>query len=221
MYLSRREFLNQILNANRLAANLSGKVQARNLAYYDIAEETLLDPNAPSGVYLTVISNSPLSPDPASNGSGPPPTSVYIDIAAVLAQPLSRGNVHIKSSNSLDTPIIDPRLLGKDVDIEVFAELVLYIHTISRSPPFSGLFKQPLKPCPSTADFTDLDAAKEYSRARTTSMWHPVYGLENIRVVDASVAPLLPPGSLQSTVYALAEKAADLIKMDYGLKTAE
>lgn len=38
-----------------------------------------------------------------------------------------------------------------------------------------------------------------------------VFGVRNLRVVDASAFPFLPPGHLRSTVYALAEKVADEI----------
>jgi choline dehydrogenase len=36
-----------------------------------------------------------------------------------------------------------------------------------------------------------------------------VYGVQNLRVVDASSFPFLPPGHPQSLIYALAEKIAD------------
>jgi len=39
-----------------------------------------------------------------------------------------------------------------------------------------------------------------------------VYGTSNVRVVDASVLPFQVCGHLQSTIYAVAERAADIIK---------
>lgn len=42
-----------------------------------------------------------------------------------------------------------------------------------------------------------------------------VYGTSNVRVVDASVLPFQVCGHLASTLYAVAEKAADMIKAAY------
>lgn len=41
-----------------------------------------------------------------------------------------------------------------------------------------------------------------------------VYGTRNVRVVDASAMPFQVSGHLTSTLYAIAEKASDLIKAD-------
>lgn len=84
---------------------------------------------------------------------------------------------------------------------------------------------------------TELKAAKDYVRRTMISAWHPcgtcamlpladggvlnqkliVYGTKSGRVVDASMIPLIPRGNLQSTVYAVAERAADLIKLDHNI----
>ncbi|KAF7505219.1 hypothetical protein GJ744_001148 [Endocarpon pusillum] len=44
-----------------------------------------------------------------------------------------------------------------------------------------------------------------------------VFGVNKLRVVDASAFPVLPPGHPMSTVYALAEKTADKIKAEAGI----
>ncbi|KAJ5811277.1 hypothetical protein N7474_007578 [Penicillium riverlandense] len=80
---------------------------------------------------------------------------------------------------------------------------------------------------------TDLEQAKELCKELVLSMYHlsgtcammrredggvvdshlKVYGTTNVRVVDASIFPLVPRGNIQATVFAVAEKAADMIKM--------
>ena len=41
-----------------------------------------------------------------------------------------------------------------------------------------------------------------------------IYGTRNVRVVDASVMPFQVSGHLTSTLYALSEKAAEIIKAE-------
>lgn len=44
-----------------------------------------------------------------------------------------------------------------------------------------------------------------------------VYGVPNLRVVDQSIFPIIPDDHSQGPTYMVAEKAADMIKEDWGL----
>ncbi|KAI0973514.1 oxidoreductase [Xylaria arbuscula] len=228
-----RERLVHLIEENRPAA--SEKARAR--LYYKIAEKTLLDPDKPSAAFLSVIAFDTIAPDPKTGVPTPPQPGNHLTIATILAQPLSRGTVHIVSNDSKEAPEIDPKYLSHPLDSEILARHVMYIASIAKSAPLSTLLKQPLEAA--TLEYVaDLEAAKGYIQARSISMWHPVgtcamlpeqiggvvdaslrvHGVQNLRVVDSSVVPLLPVGNLQSTIYAVAERAADIILGDHELK---
>ncbi|KAF7922636.1 hypothetical protein BELL_0148g00020 [Botrytis elliptica] len=165
-------------------------------------------------------------------------TCNFLTIACELGYPLSRGSVHIQSSSASDNPIIDPKYFSNPIDLDIHARFIRYIHNIAATEPMASILKPGGHISPSFAAFgTDLEDAKEYVRKTMISAWHPcgtcamlpledggvvnqklvVYGTKNIRVVDASMIPLIPRGNLQSTVYAVAERAADLIKLDHNI----
>lgn len=75
----------------------------------------------------------------------------------------------------------------------------------------------------SVSDLTELLVEPNYHPIGTASMMSrelggvvdsefKVYGTSNVRVVDASVLPLQVSGHLTATLYAVAERASDIIK---------
>lgn len=140
------------------------------------------------------------------------------------------------STNPEDPPIIDPGYLSNPLDLEVIARHLLGVKNLAQSPQLGKLLEQPLKFRDPATDFhEDLDSAKKYARENLISMWHfvgtcsmlprerdgvvdsnlRVYGIEGLRLVDASAIPLVSTANVQATVYAFAERAADLIKRDW------
>lgn len=164
------------------------------------------------------------------------PVGDYVTLMASLLHPFSRGSVHINSPKYTDKPTIDPKYLSHPLDAELFGRHLQYLETIAESEPLASLIKP--GGGRSAASIKDLAAAKDFLRASAISNWHPtstcsmmpkeiggvvnerlvVHGTRNLRVVDASIIPIVPRGNPQSTVYAVAEKAADIIKEDHQLK---
>ncbi|KAI0837752.1 hypothetical protein F5Y06DRAFT_63719 [Hypoxylon sp. FL0890] len=161
----------------------------------------------------------------------------FLTLCAALLFPLSRGSVHIASSDPTQKPIIDPRYLQHPLDIEVLARHLTYIDKIVHTEPLSRYIKpNGRRSFGAPSDLSDLNQVKQYIKRATLSCWHPtsscamlprdkggvvdprlgVYGTKGLRVVDSSVIPTATRGNPQTTVYAVAERAADLIKEDYG-----
>jgi choline dehydrogenase-like flavoprotein len=159
----------------------------------------------------------------------------YMCVLLALSCPMSRGSVHIASASLSDPPTIDPRYLSHPLDLEILARHMRFIPAIAGTKPLADFLKPNGSRLPTGADVSTLDAAKEHVKRNIITFNHPcgtcammprdmggvvddrlkVHGVKGLRVLDASIFPMIPKGNIQSSVYAVAEKAADLIKEDW------
>ncbi|KAI2465846.1 putative GMC oxidoreductase [Annulohypoxylon bovei var. microspora] len=157
----------------------------------------------------------------------------YASIVAVLNHPFSRGSVHIQSTDPRSPPVVDPRAMSHPLDLELHARHVLLLEKIRDTPPLRELFKDGGRRLHNGGQRVEtLDQAKEAVKNGYTPHYHvcgtaammpresggvvdsklKVYGVDGLRIVDASIFPLIPRGNIQSSVFAVAERAADLIR---------
>lgn len=155
-------------------------------------------------------------------------------LGAALARPLSVGSIHITTSDPTIDPAIDPGYLSHPADIEVFIKGLEIVTKMTSTSPFKEKIKRRYHP--EILDQSDRKSVETYLRKTCATEYHPigsvamgkrgvgavderlkVWGAKGVRVVDASVMPLHVSGNIVATVYAIAEKASDLIKEDWGL----
>ncbi|KAJ6140040.1 hypothetical protein N7471_006526 [Penicillium samsonianum] len=147
--------------------------------------------------------------------------------------PFSRGSVHLSSADPTAPAIIDPKYFMLEFDLHAQVEAARFIREIFKTEPFADMAGAETSPGLSTvAAGADDEGWADFIKSKYRSNFHPittaamlpkelggvvdsslkVYGTSNVRVVDASVMPFQVCGHLQSTVYAVAERAADIIK---------
>lgn len=159
--------------------------------------------------------------------------SRFATILMALVAPQSRGTVTLASADTKDLPIIDPAWLTDPVDQKVaiyaFKRARKYFAAQAMAPILVG-DSSTAEALPGASVQTDEEIL-DWIRNNLMTVWHAsctcsmqkkelggvldskmqVYGVSGLRVVDASTFPILPPGHPQSTIYMLAERAAELI----------
>jgi choline dehydrogenase-like flavoprotein len=158
----------------------------------------------------------------------PEPDKKYMTFVCALSRPLSRGSVHIASSDPLASPLIDPNSFGNEADLDFYVHILRYLLKLERTEPLRSAVKKIIMPAEETLQ-KGRDGLVEYLKENCQQLYHPVgtvpmmlqedggvvdsslkvYGTINLRVVDLSVLPVVRTQS-QSDMFGLTQCFADV-----------
>jgi choline dehydrogenase len=142
-------------------------------------------------------------------------------------RPDSRGVLEIKSADPAAAPAIKPNLLERETDVATLLDGMKLIRRLADAPALKRWIKLERDPGPECASDTQL---VDFLRAKGFTVYHPVgtckmgsdaqavvdhelrvHGIAGLRVVDASVMPVVTSGNTNAPTIMIAEKAADMI----------
>ncbi|KLO19190.1 GMC oxidoreductase [Schizopora paradoxa] len=162
------------------------------------------------------------------------PGKHYNSFFCALMHPLSRGSVHLASSDPLASPAIDPNYFANEADLDLVVHTIEFALKLNKTPPLDALVIGPHIPSKEVLE-KGKAGLEEYVKANCGPVFHPVgtasmlpredggvvdatlkvYGTSNVRVVDASILPMELSCHIQSLTYAIGEKAADILKSEH------
>ncbi|MBM0104897.1 GMC family oxidoreductase N-terminal domain-containing protein [Steroidobacter sp. S1-65] len=152
-------------------------------------------------------------------------------VFAGLAHPKSRGSLHLTGSDAHHPVRIEANTLSHPDDVRSAMATIEIAREMARAPAFSHLLKREAMP-------GDLSAAEmeSYIRDSAVTFWHQactakmghdsmsvvngrlqVYGVDRLRIADASIMPNVPSGNTMAPCVVIGERAAEIIKQAHGI----
>jgi choline dehydrogenase len=146
-------------------------------------------------------------------------------------RPSSRGEIMLRSSNPRDYPKIVANAYSTNADVDEMLAAVKFVRKIASMPAMAEIIEEEVLPGPSIT--SDADLIQDF-RKRSGTVYHPVstcrmgpdaaravvdarlrvHGLENLRVIDASIFPENITGNTNAASILTGWKGADLILED-------
>lgn len=150
---------------------------------------------------------------------------------AGLARPASRGRLRLSGAGPLDAPLIEPNSLSAPEDMTAAYASIELCRSLGNSEAFNGLVKREVVPGPK-----DHRAMEQFIRNSAVTYWHQsctakmgrdtmsvvdqhlrVYGIEKLRIADASIMPRITVGNTMAPCVVIGERAADLVLAAHGV----
>nr|AUZ97941.1 glucose-methanol-choline oxidoreductase [Aspergillus terreus] len=161
---------------------------------------------------------------PGSNPASDPLANHFASVTAAVQSTSSRGYVKLRSADPHDAPIININALSHPADADLAVGAIKRLRQIAEA---TGVRVKEVLPGPEVVSDAEIlewvrnNAVNGYHASSTCAMGNSsnpdavvdtrakVYGVSNLRVVDASALPYLPPGHPMSSIYAFAELIAE------------
>ncbi|RRV10169.1 GMC family oxidoreductase [Pseudomonas sp. v388] len=150
---------------------------------------------------------------------------------AGLARPGSRGRLRLSGAGVMDNMLIEPNTLSTSQDMTAALASIELCRALGNDRAFDGLVKREVVPRQ-----RDRRAMEQFARNSAVTYWHQcgtakmgrdsasvvdhqlkVYGIERLRVADASIMPRITVGNTMAPCVVIGERAADLILAAHGL----
>ena len=157
-------------------------------------------------------------------------TCVVVDLVRPISDP---GEVTLNSTDPLVQPNINLNCFANDLDIIAMREGIRFSYDVLKNG--DGFKDIVVSEYPWEMPLDDDEEMNKAVLERCQTAFHPcgtarlsktiqqgvvdpklkVHGIKHLRLIDASVMPIIPDCRIQNSVYMVAEKGADAIKCDH------